>query len=192
MNAATEDAVLQRQVARGVGIYLAAAAHEGAYLITRAIDGGGKGAVLDGRSLGSTHQSASVHASVVDGARDGEVLDGRSLHVAEETCRSSAGNVEINVDGMALTVERAAEGFVLAGNRRDGCRARRYLRSGGDVGCQRHRLAGKVLAATGLDLILDPELVKKAQAELKERLQGETYVAIPKGVKPRGLSGAKN
>ena len=52
--------------------------------------------------------------------------------------------------------------------------------------------AGKVLAATGLDLVLDPELVKKAQAELKERLQGETYVAIPKGVKPRGLSGAKN
>ena len=52
--------------------------------------------------------------------------------------------------------------------------------------------AGKVLAATGLDLVLDPELVKKAQAELKDRLQGETYVAIPKGVKPRGLSGAKN
>lgn len=52
--------------------------------------------------------------------------------------------------------------------------------------------AGKVMAATGYDLITNPELLKKAQDELKERLQGETYVPIPKGVKPRGISGAKS
>ncbi len=51
--------------------------------------------------------------------------------------------------------------------------------------------AGKIMAATGLDLILDPELLKKAQDELKKRLEGQTYVPIPAGVKPRGLSGAK-
>ncbi len=51
--------------------------------------------------------------------------------------------------------------------------------------------AGKIMAATGLDLILDPELLKKAQDELKARLEGQTYVPIPAGVKPRGLSGAK-
>ncbi len=52
--------------------------------------------------------------------------------------------------------------------------------------------AAKIMAATGLDLILDPGLLKKAKDELKERLQGETYVPIPDGVKPRGLSGAKS
>ena len=52
--------------------------------------------------------------------------------------------------------------------------------------------AGKVMAAAGYDLMTDPELLKKAQEELKERLRGETYVPIPKGVAPRGLSGAKS
>ena len=52
--------------------------------------------------------------------------------------------------------------------------------------------AGKVMAAAGYDLMTDPELLKKAQNELKERLRGETYVPIPKGVAPRGLSGAKS
>ena len=87
MDGATEDAVLQPQVARGTGIDLAAAAHESANLFTGAIDSGGEGAVLDGGSTGSTHQSAGVRVIVVDGARDGKVLDGGSLHIAEEACR---------------------------------------------------------------------------------------------------------
>ncbi len=52
--------------------------------------------------------------------------------------------------------------------------------------------AAKVLAATGLDLVLNPALLRKAKDELKERTAGETYVPIPEGVAPRGLSGAKN
>lgn len=52
--------------------------------------------------------------------------------------------------------------------------------------------AAKVMAATGLDLITTPELLAQARAELTDRLQGETYVPIPAGVRPRGLSGAKN
>ena len=54
---------------------------------------------------------------------------------------------------MALTVEGAAEGFFLAGNRRDGRRARRNLLSGRNVGSQLHRLSGEVLGASfyGID-----------------------------------------
>lgn len=51
--------------------------------------------------------------------------------------------------------------------------------------------AAKILAASGLEVIQNPEILKKAQAELKQRTEGDTYIPIPKGVKPRGLSGAK-
>ncbi|HHW98313.1 MAG TPA: amidohydrolase, partial [Firmicutes bacterium] len=47
-------------------------------------------------------------------------------------------------------------------------------------------LAAKVMAATGLDLILQPEQLAAAKAELKERLGGESYVCpIPAGVQPK-------
>jgi aminobenzoyl-glutamate utilization protein B len=45
--------------------------------------------------------------------------------------------------------------------------------------------AGKVMAATALEVLLNPELVEKAKVELKERLGGESYVCpIPEYVKP--------
>lgn len=53
-------------------------------------------------------------------------------------------------------------------------------------------LAAKVMAATGLDIVTDAELLARAKAEHKERLNGEEYIPIPKGVRPRGLSGAKS
>lgn len=51
--------------------------------------------------------------------------------------------------------------------------------------------AAKVMAATGLDLITTPELLVEAWKEQRERLNGQKYISIPKGVKPRGISGAK-
>lgn len=47
--------------------------------------------------------------------------------------------------------------------------------------------AGKVLAATAIDLIEDPDLLAKAKAEHSGRV-GDGYVCpIPKGVKPRAM-----
>ena len=152
MDGTTKDTVLQCQVARGVGIYLATGPHECSNLgiRIRGGNGGGEVAVLDGNSLSSTNQSASVGTRVLDGARDSEVLEGRPLHVAEETIRISARIIEVDVDGMTLPVERAAEGFALAGRCCNGCYACRYLFGGRNIGSQRHRLARVVLAA-GLD-----------------------------------------
>lgn len=43
--------------------------------------------------------------------------------------------------------------------------------------------AGKVLAATAVDMLQNPELIEQAKAELNERLNGKKYVCpIPKGV----------
>jgi aminobenzoyl-glutamate utilization protein B len=45
--------------------------------------------------------------------------------------------------------------------------------------------AAKVLACSAADLFEDPELVKKAREELKERLAGGGYVCpIPEGAVP--------
>ncbi|NRQ54958.1 M20 family metallopeptidase [Brevibacillus sp. HD3.3A] len=45
--------------------------------------------------------------------------------------------------------------------------------------------AGKVMAATAVDMLQNPELIAKAKAELKERLGGKEYVCpIPDGVMP--------
>ena len=45
--------------------------------------------------------------------------------------------------------------------------------------------AGKVMAATAVDMLQNPELIAKAKAELKERLGGKAYVCpIPDGVMP--------
>jgi aminobenzoyl-glutamate utilization protein B len=45
--------------------------------------------------------------------------------------------------------------------------------------------AAKVIATSGLDLMTDPELRKKAWDEHKERIQGKTYkTPIPEGMKP--------
>ncbi|HZG17906.1 MAG TPA: M20 family metallopeptidase [Candidatus Bathyarchaeia archaeon] len=44
--------------------------------------------------------------------------------------------------------------------------------------------AGKVMAATALEMLEHPELIEQAKAELKERLGGRTYVCpIPEGVR---------
>ncbi len=49
--------------------------------------------------------------------------------------------------------------------------------------------AGKVLAATGVELLENPELVEKAKLKLKERLGGENYVCpIPENIKPSKTS----
>ena len=46
-------------------------------------------------------------------------------------------------------------------------------------------LASKVMALAALEIFKNPELIKKAKEELKEKLQGEEYKCpIPKGVKP--------
>ena len=45
--------------------------------------------------------------------------------------------------------------------------------------------AGKVLAATAIDIILDPEVLENAKKELKERLGDQKYISpIPEGSKP--------
>lgn len=45
--------------------------------------------------------------------------------------------------------------------------------------------AGKVIAATAVDILLDPAILEKAKRELKERLGGQAYVCpIPADVKP--------
>lgn len=45
--------------------------------------------------------------------------------------------------------------------------------------------AGKVMAATAVDMLQNPELIAKAKAELKARLGDKTYVCpIPEGVMP--------
>ncbi len=47
---------------------------------------------------------------------------------------------------------------------------------------------GKVLGATAIDLINNPELVAEAKAEHQKRLGGESYVCpIPAGIKPRPI-----
>jgi aminobenzoyl-glutamate utilization protein B len=45
--------------------------------------------------------------------------------------------------------------------------------------------AGKVIAATAIDILRDPEILAKAKNELKERLGGQAYICpIPPEVKP--------
>lgn len=45
--------------------------------------------------------------------------------------------------------------------------------------------AGKVIAATAVEVLQNPELIDEAKVELKERLQGKEYTSpIPKGVLP--------
>ncbi|SKC45637.1 M20 family metallopeptidase [Maledivibacter halophilus] len=44
--------------------------------------------------------------------------------------------------------------------------------------------AGKVMAMTALDILTNPKIIENAKKELKEKLDGETYICpIPKGVK---------
>jgi aminobenzoyl-glutamate utilization protein B len=48
--------------------------------------------------------------------------------------------------------------------------------------------AGQVLAATGIDLLENPEFVEKAKEELKSRLGDGSYQCpIPKDINPRSL-----
>lgn len=45
--------------------------------------------------------------------------------------------------------------------------------------------AGKVIAATAVEVLQNPELIEKAKTELKERLKGKSYTSpIPQDVKP--------
>ncbi|MCR8634330.1 hypothetical protein [Paenibacillus radicis (ex Xue et al. 2023)] len=46
-------------------------------------------------------------------------------------------------------------------------------------------LAGKVMASSAIEAMLNPEIIEKAKAEHKERLEGEVYQSlIPLGTKP--------
>ena len=48
--------------------------------------------------------------------------------------------------------------------------------------------AGKVMAATAINVLQNPDIIAQAQAELQERLHGAGYVCpIPKGVKPSAV-----
>ena len=52
--------------------------------------------------------------------------------------------------------------------------------------------AGKVMGATVIDLIENPEIIKKAHEEFLERLGGETYKCpIPAGIKPQAINPKK-
>ena len=52
--------------------------------------------------------------------------------------------------------------------------------------------AGKVMGATVIDLIENPEIIKKANEEFLERLGGETYKCpIPAGIKPQAINPKK-
>ena len=52
--------------------------------------------------------------------------------------------------------------------------------------------AGKVMAASVIDLLNCPEIIEKAKEEHNKRLGGGKYVCpIPAGIKPRAI-GAKN
>ncbi len=52
--------------------------------------------------------------------------------------------------------------------------------------------AGKVMGATVIDLIENPEIIKKANKEFLERLGGETYKCpIPAGIKPQAINPKK-
>ena len=53
-------------------------------------------------------------------------------------------------------------------------------------------LAGKTIASTAITAIENPELIEQAKNELKERLNGEHYVAlIPEDLMPPKLSVTK-
>lgn len=57
--------------------------------------------------------------------------------------------------------------------------------AGSSLGKKAIGYAARVLASTAVDLLLDPETVEKAQAELKEALNGRVYTClIPEDVKP--------
>ena len=52
--------------------------------------------------------------------------------------------------------------------------------------------AGQVMAGIAIDLVEDPELLKKAKEEHTRRLKGGKYECpIPKGVRPHTISGNK-
>jgi len=52
--------------------------------------------------------------------------------------------------------------------------------------------AAKVMAGAAIDLIDDPTVIEAAKAELKDTLDGESYVCpIPDGCKPRAIGGKK-
>ena len=48
--------------------------------------------------------------------------------------------------------------------------------------------AGQCMAGTALRMYEDPALITAAREELRTRLEGETYVPIPKGIYPRAIS----
>ena len=56
---------------------------------------------------------------------------------------------------------------------------------GGSIGMKAMVHAAKILALSNLDVLDSPDLITKAKEELKERLDGKTYVElVPKDVKP--------
>ena len=57
--------------------------------------------------------------------------------------------------------------------------------AGSDIGMKTAVTASKVLALTAYDLMTEPELLARAQAENRERLGGQTYESmIPEGIEP--------
>ena len=56
---------------------------------------------------------------------------------------------------------------------------------GSTIGKKAMDVAAKVLAASGVDLLVRPEIINEAKKEWKERLKGRTYKSlIPETVKP--------
>jgi len=57
--------------------------------------------------------------------------------------------------------------------------------AGSEIGKKAINVAAKILAASGIDLLLKPSILNRAKKELAERLQGRVYTSlIPEAVKP--------
>jgi aminobenzoyl-glutamate utilization protein B len=58
--------------------------------------------------------------------------------------------------------------------------------SGSSIGYKGMQVAAKTLAATGIETLMDPKIIERAQAEFKEKTKGFIYKsAVPRDQKPR-------
>jgi aminobenzoyl-glutamate utilization protein B len=58
--------------------------------------------------------------------------------------------------------------------------------SGSSIGYKGMQVAAKTLAAAGIETLMNPKIIEKAQAEFKEKTRGSTYQsAVPEDQKPR-------
>lgn len=61
----------------------------------------------------------------------------------------------------------------------------------GDIAHKATAYCGKILADTAIRLYNDAETVERAKEEYRKRLEGQSYVPIPKDVHPRPIDSLK-